>query len=140
MLRQRKRRRQREKEAGKEDEGNAAAPVLPKAKAKEHGKKGKGKGKGKSMSPEPKKEWPCVFHYTKEGACLKGKDCPYSHNPKRKHKLDNNTHGGKESAQKGISANTSTLNQRTPKHPLLRLTPSNRPKHRPSPKQQLRQL
>ena len=78
------------------------------------------------MSPEQKKEWPCVFHYTKEAGCLKGKDCPYSHNPKHKHKLDNNkgraqakaklqgllhrggmesaTHGGKESAQQGISA------------------------------------
>ena len=38
------------------------------------------------MSPEQKKEWPCVFHYTKEGGCLKGKECPYSHNPKHKHK------------------------------------------------------
>ena len=91
-----------------------------KAKAKDHDKKGKGEGKGKSMSPEQKKEWPCVFHYTKEGGCLKGKDCPYSHNPKHKHKLDNNKgngkgdgkaamHGGKESARKGNSANTSTL-------------------------------
>ena len=76
--------------SGKEDDGNTTAPVLPKAKAKDHDKKGKGKGKGKGMSPEQKKEWPCVFHYTKEGGCLKGKDCPYSHHPKHKHKLDNN--------------------------------------------------
>ena len=81
--------------SGKEDDGNAAAPVLPKAKAKDHDKKGKGKGKGKSMSPEQKKEWPCVFHYTKEGGCLKGKDCPYSHNPKHRHKLENDKGGGK---------------------------------------------
>ena len=81
--------------SGKEDDGNAAAPVLPKAKAKDHDKKGKGKGKGKSMSPEAKKEWPCVFHYTKEGGCLKGKGCPYSHNPKHKHKLDNDKGKGK---------------------------------------------
>ena len=46
------------------------------------------------------------------------------------------THGEKESAQKGISANTSTLNQRTPKRQLRRPMPNNRPKHRPSPKQQ----
>ena len=82
------------KEADPED-GNTAAPVLPKAKAKDHHKKGKGKGKGKSMSPEAKKEWPCVFHHTKEGGCLNGKDCPYSHNPKRKHKLDNEKGNGK---------------------------------------------
>ena len=81
--------------SGKEDDGNTAALVLPKAKAKDHDKKGKGKGKGKSMSPEQKKEWLCVFHYTKEGGCLKGKDCPYSHNPKHKHKLDNNKGKGK---------------------------------------------
>ena len=81
--------------SGKEDDGNTAAPVLPKAKAKDHDKKGKGKGKGKSMSPEQKKECPCVFHYTKEGGCVKGKDCPYSHNPKHKHKLDNNKGKGK---------------------------------------------
>ena len=81
--------------SGKEDDGNAAAPVLPKAKAKDHDKKGKGQGKGKSMSPEQKKERPCVFHYTKEGRCLKGKDCPYSHNPKHKHKLDNDKEKGK---------------------------------------------
>ena len=47
------------------------------------------------MSPEQKKEWPCVFHYTKEGGCLKGKDGPYSHNPKHKHKFDNNKGKGK---------------------------------------------
>ena len=81
--------------SGKEDDGTTAAPVLPNAKAKDHDKKGKGKGVGKSMSPEQKKQWPCVFHYTKEGGCLKGKDCPYSHNPKHKHKLDNNKGKGK---------------------------------------------
>ena len=69
--------------------------MLPKAKTKDHDKKSKGKGKGKSMSPEQKKEWPFVFHYTKEGGCLKGKDGPYSQNPKHKHKLDNNTGKGK---------------------------------------------
>ena len=79
--------------SGKEDDGNTAAQVLPKAKAKDHDKKGKGKGKGKSMSPEQKKEWPCVFHYTKEGGCLKRKDCPHSHNPKHKHKLNNKGKG-----------------------------------------------
>ena len=135
--------------SGKEDDGKTAAPVLPKAKAKDHDKKGKGKGKGKSMSPEQKKEWPCVFHHTKEGGCLKGKDCPYSHILKHKRKLDNDkgkgkgegkgartpspkresaTHGEKERAQKRISANTSTPNLRTPKHRARRLTPSNRPK------------
>ena len=79
--------------SGKEDDGNAAAPVLPKAKAKDHDKKGKGKGKGKSVSPGAKKDWPCVFHYTKKGGCLKGKDCPYSH--KHKHKMDNEKGKGK---------------------------------------------
>ena len=69
--------------------------MLPKPKAKDHDKKGKGTGKWKSMSPEQKKECPCVFHYTKEGGCLKGKDCPYSHNPKHKHKLDNEKGKGK---------------------------------------------
>ena len=81
--------------SGKEEDGNTASPVLPKAKAKDHEKKGKGKGKGKSVGPEQKKEWPCVFHYTKEGGCLKGKDGPYSHNPKHKRKLDNNKGKGK---------------------------------------------
>ena len=33
-------------------------------------------------------------------------------------------HGEKESARKGTNANTNTLNQQTPKHPLQRLTPS----------------
>ena len=47
------------------------------------------------MSPEAKKEWPCVCHRTKEGGCLKGKDCPYSHNPKHKHRLDNEQGKGK---------------------------------------------
>ena len=81
--------------SGKEDSGNTAAPVLPKAKAKDHDKKGKGKGKGKSMSPEQKKEWPYVFHHTKEGGCLKGKECPHSQNPNHKHKLDNSKGKGK---------------------------------------------
>ena len=53
----------------KDESGNVAAPVLPKAKALDHENKGRGKGKGKSMSPEAKKEWPCVFHHTKEGGC-----------------------------------------------------------------------
>ena len=125
--------------SGKEadhDDGNAAAPVLPKAKAKDHDKKGK--------SPEAKKEWPCVLHYTKEGGCLKGKDCPFSHNPKHKHKLDNEKGkgkgGGKAPRTPSPNANTNTQNQQTPRHPLQRLTPNNRQRHKPSPKQQLQQL
>ena len=96
---ERKKAKGKGRNSGKEDEGNTAAPVLPKAKAKDHDKKGKGKGKGKSMSLEQKKEWPCVFHYTKEAGCLKGKGCPYSHNPKHKHKLDNNKGKGKGEAK-----------------------------------------
>ena len=114
------------------------------------------------MSPEAKKEWPCVFHYTKEGGCLKGKDCPYSHNPKHKRKLDNEKGKGKGggkaprtpspkrdgvcyalregSAQKGINASRSMQNQQTPRHPLQHRTPNNRQRHKPSPKQQLQQL
>ena len=49
-------------------------------------------------------------------------------------------HGEKESARKGVNANTSTLNQQTPKHPLLRLTPNNRPRHKPSAKQRVRKV
>ena len=97
-----------------------------------------------------------------EAGCLKGKIVPIPITPststnwtttkgraKEKAKvqgllhrrgMESATHGGKESAQQGISANTNMLNQQTPKHPLLRLTPSNRPKHRPSTKQQFQQL
>ena len=73
------------------------------------------------MSPEQKKEWPWRM-------CQR-ENCPYSHNPKRKHKLDNNKGKGKGDGkaartpspkrdgvcyawrEKGNSANTSTLNQ-----------------------------
>ena len=134
--------------SGKEGDGNTAAPVLPKAKAKDHDKKGKGKG-----SPEQKKEWPCVFHYIERGRTSQRERLSIFPTTKGRAKAkarvqgllhrretESATHGEKESAQRGISANTSTPNQRTPKHPLQHLTPSNKPKHRPSPKQQLRQL
>ena len=62
-----------------------AAPALPKAKAKGHEKKDKkGKGGGKGKSREGRKELPCVYRFTKEGGCLKGKDCQYSHCHKHK--------------------------------------------------------
>ena len=87
--------------SGKEDDGNAAAPVLPKAKAKDHDKKGKGKGKGKGKRKREKHEprteegMAARLPLHKKGGCLKGKDCPYSHNPKHKHKLDNDKGKGK---------------------------------------------
>ena len=74
------------------------------------------------MSPEQKKEWPCVFHYTKEGGCLKGKDCQNTHNPKHKHKLDNDKARAKAAAkQQGLLCRRGTGSATPAKQQLQQL-------------------